>query len=542
MANAARDPVFWAGVAIAHQDDAEGTEDCIRCHAPRAFLQGRGQAIAIDELEPADLEGVTCDLCHRMQDDGMTPPGNARYVIDDESDTNTVPKRGPWTYAADDEMPHAWIQDPYLGESSFCGVCHDVTTSKERVDEQGNGLGIPFGEQRTYSEWVNSAFADAQGEFRSCQDCHMPALDNVAGCSMWAGVQTHPSGGRRHDLVGANRFVLELLRDLYGESGEGIIADVYFDHSIERTDELLSTAASLSVQAPAQIDAATGLHLAVTVTNHTGHKLPTGYSEGRVMWLEVVARYGDEILWESGRWLGDGTFQHDDQVRTYEGIAEDHADGTRLHLLRNDRWVTDTRIPPQGLRPDIETDPVGDRYQLQPDGTWPHVDQVTYDFAGQDNVADTTPNDENDDQLELSVRLLYLINTAEYIDFLATANQTNEAGTELAALFSARGGATPVVLAEHTESIPLRGLGAGDGDTGDTGSTGNTDTTNTGPTSDGADGDSSATDSGDSTGDTGSKPASAGCSCATGSGGTGLLLLGLVPLGLRRRRRHPFTL
>ena len=43
MANAARDPVFWAGVAIASQDEETPgtTAECIRCHSPRAFLEGQ---------------------------------------------------------------------------------------------------------------------------------------------------------------------------------------------------------------------------------------------------------------------------------------------------------------------------------------------------------------------------------------------------------------------------------------------------------------------------------------------------------------------
>ena len=83
MANAARDPVFWAAVALASQDAAEPseTEACIRCHAPRAFLEGRGDAIAQDELYLEDLAGVECELCHRMVDDGAL--GNGQYAIDD---------------------------------------------------------------------------------------------------------------------------------------------------------------------------------------------------------------------------------------------------------------------------------------------------------------------------------------------------------------------------------------------------------------------------------------------------------------------------
>ena len=36
MGNSARDPVFWAGVALASQDHPDETIDCVRCHAPRA--------------------------------------------------------------------------------------------------------------------------------------------------------------------------------------------------------------------------------------------------------------------------------------------------------------------------------------------------------------------------------------------------------------------------------------------------------------------------------------------------------------------------
>lgn len=64
MANAARDPIFWAGVALADQDHPGETVDCVRCHAPRAFLEGRGNVVSIDDLAPTDFEGVGCAMCH----------------------------------------------------------------------------------------------------------------------------------------------------------------------------------------------------------------------------------------------------------------------------------------------------------------------------------------------------------------------------------------------------------------------------------------------------------------------------------------------
>src|SRR5688500_4614009 len=150
MANSARDPVFWAGVAIASQDEPGGTTDCVRCHAPRAFVEGRGESIAIDELEPDDLAGVECELCHRMLDDDAVPPGNARYTIDDTLLGDAVPRRGPFAYEDGvGDPPHPFVQDLSIGESRLCGTCHDVTTPSERVDDDGNPLGVAFNEQRT---------------------------------------------------------------------------------------------------------------------------------------------------------------------------------------------------------------------------------------------------------------------------------------------------------------------------------------------------------------------------------------------------------
>lgn len=481
MANAARDPVFWAGVAIASQDDPTHTDTCIRCHSPRAFLEGRGDAISPEDLTYADFDGVTCDVCHRQMDDGQTPPGNAAYVLDDTEVDGAVPKRGPWSYAGPPMPEHPTLQDAFVGSSRMCGTCHDVTTLRERVDDDGVPMGMAFNEQRTYSEWANSAYAQPGPDFRSCQDCHMPAVADVSGCADFAAMQLHATGGRRHDLVGANRFVLELLRDLYGDAGTGDVQSIWFDRTLERLDELAPTSATIDIDAPASIDAAAGFSMTVTVTNETAHKLPTGYSEGRIAWLEVVARYGEEIVWSSGDHApGEGPLG-DPQLRTYRAVAENFATKQSFHLLENDHWVEDTRIPPKGLVPDPETDPVTDRYPLLPEGSYAHYDVVPYDFEGAE-VVDATPSDPDDDLLEIEVRLLYLVNTNAYVDFLAAENVTNDAGERVKTLFDDRGGAPPVVLGRASLQIPLTGLvppaggsstgGASDG--GTTGASGDT--------------------------------------------------------------------
>jgi len=540
MANAAVDPVFWAGVAIASQDavDPTETEACIRCHAPRAFLEGRGDAIAQDELLLEDLAGVECEVCHRMVQD--VELGDGQYTLDDVVVDGIVPRRGPWTYDGDiPAPPHAVLADEYIGTSEACGTCHDVSTARERVDDEGVGLGVPFNEQRTYSEWAGSAFATPGDDFRSCQDCHMAPVADMAACQdhLMLG-HTHPEGGRRHDLVGANRFVLELLAD------DAVFPDTtLFANSLEVLDAFVQTAATLEVDPPPSVDLGLGLSdLTVTVTNETGHKLPTGYSEGRVMWLEVVASHDGEVLWTSGTWDPDAqSIQDDAQLRAYQGVAEQYATGATLHLLTNDHWLEDTRIPPRGLAPSLETDPVGDRYTLQGDGTWPHFDETTYAFAGRPALAEV-----DEGTLEVSVRLLYLINTREYIEVLANDNVTNEAGNDVAMRFDTAGGATPLVLAEQTLEIPIEPAAVGTTGTSDgadsTGGPGSTtgDANTSGPMT--TAGSSGAADVGETGGETGTggptqdDDGGDGCSCRTGAPQAAWWMV--VLLGVARRRRR----
>ena len=540
MGNAARDPVFWAGVAVAHQDEPGGTETCVRCHVPRAFVTGRGGVIALEELEPADLTGVDCEVCHRLLEDAATPAGNALYEIDDVLGVDgVVPKRGPWTYDGGNVPMHGNLADTYLGTSRACGTCHDVTTGQTRVDAGGASLGVAFGEQRTYSEWKGSEFAKEGDNFKSCQDCHMPAVADVAGCAEFSTQgETHPTGGRRHDLAGANRRMVELLKGMYGEAGSGAIEDVFFDMAIDNIDRTLADAATLEVTGPAAVDLTQGIAgLTVKVINRTGHKLPTGYSEGRVMWLEVTGRRGEAVVYSSGRWVAGEGIEEDPQLRTYEGRAVELATQARFHLLRNNYWEVDSRIPPKGLKKDVETDPVGGRYALLDDQTWPHYDEVSYAFPAAQLIDDTP---EVADEMTLSVRLLYVINTPEYVEFLATENKTNEAGEVVAALYAAPGPA-PLVLASWTQTVPLTGLIAGEsaGSTGGPGSeSGETPTGGETPTTGSAEGTSTGegptgSSAGSSETGTGAQE-SGGCGCQAREAGGLLWLPGLL---LWRRRR-----
>jgi hypothetical protein len=74
MAQAARDPIFWACFAVALQDSiwALGTPNagdlCERCHFPEGWLGGRSDPPNASLMTGSDFDGLHCDFCHTMYD------------------------------------------------------------------------------------------------------------------------------------------------------------------------------------------------------------------------------------------------------------------------------------------------------------------------------------------------------------------------------------------------------------------------------------------------------------------------------------------
>src|SRR5262249_7368757 len=156
-----------------------------------------------------------------------------------------------------------------------------------------------FPEQATFDEWLASAYpsggvrAPQFGRNRetvsSCQDCHMPRVTGVDA----------RNGPKRddlpfHEFAGANTFVPAILPH-HPVSGEEVSA-AQLERGAARSTDMLRRAATLSL---ALADGT----LSVRVTNESGHKLPTGYPEGRRMWLHVRAfDAGRRVVFESGRY------------------------------------------------------------------------------------------------------------------------------------------------------------------------------------------------------------------------------------------------
>jgi hypothetical protein len=442
MAHSARDPLFWAALDVANNDQPGIGEWCLRCHAPAAWLAGRsgppggtadGCALQGNLDQPgSDFDGVSCHLCHRMQLNSTPPAGqqplyfeNAQYWLDD-SDCNGQGepcRHGPYDYPADGSFQplHPWKFSAYVESSEVCAVCHNVTNPATNLRVNGVDQGIRFPIERTYREWSQSVFAPGEPEFAECQACHMPdAGVNPAYASSF-GINNHAGDLPIHQFAGGNAWIPAVLASAYPSLGVGANLLAGRDFALAM---LQQQSAEIAVTAPAAAAPGDTLPLTVRVTNLTGHKLPTGYPEGRRMWLHVAVRDAtDAIVWESGAYdPATAVLTRDAQVKVYEakqGVWDAGAQecvvesgGRELfHFAKNDCVVLDNRIPPKGFigGTDLETHPVGYTYPEVAPGELAHWDDTTYSVPVPANAAPP---------LTVTATLRYQTTSKEYIDFL----------------------------------------------------------------------------------------------------------------------------
>ena len=297
-------------------------------------------------------------------------------------------------------VPHA---NDFIRSSEFCGACHDLTIPL-------NNHGMP--EQRTYTEWKFSAFGNGDGiSDQRCQDCHMPTLKHeytddipvslnpdptLAGWFPYA-KDRNPNGGTTfHKFAGANLGLPMMMKVLYPEVDMEVIGaptgndtrifpgmlsnrDPMWQRTLRNTQIMLQEGVSVEVAQAPTYDATTARWtVQVKVTNNAGHRIPSGYPEGRRFWIDMqVSDSSGAVVYESGHYdQASATlytdsrmtgFQRaleptidaaDNAVMVYERIggecADTSGDGTidtctPSHNLLNQYTLFDNRIPPAGF-------------------------------------------------------------------------------------------------------------------------------------------------------------------------------------------------
>lgn len=479
MANAGRDPLFFAQLATANQDVANVGYFCLRCHVPNAVVSGNALVADGSTLNERDQDGVDCHFCHAMVNPdyqaGVSPPrdlevlgalesipahtGNAMFVLDPDGI-----RRGPRTDAA---PSHELLVSPYHRSASLCGTCHDVGNVAVSRQEDGsyayNALDTPvenedlathFPLERTYTEWRLSSFADGgvdmggrfggegAGVVSSCQDCHMPVR---AGLACRFGPEREDL--RSHDFAGASSWVLDIIGRYYAD--DPAVDQDAIAVGMAAANDMLARAASLELQQDA------GGVLRTRVINESGHKLPTGHIEGRRAWVEVRLLDADgNLLREYGHYDAPSAHLDEESTTVYEmavGLSEAAAaatgnePGRTTHMALADTIVKDSRIPPRGFS------------------------NAAFAAAGAPAVAHSYADGEywDDSQFWIpqaatsaEVRVLYQTVTRHYIEALRDGNQTNHWGDTLHGLWEQSGRAAPITMA--SASIALGSFVRGD--------------------------------------------------------------------------------
>ncbi|HSM93879.1 MAG TPA: multiheme c-type cytochrome [Anaeromyxobacteraceae bacterium] len=214
---------------------AAEARSCAACHAPVAF--GASRSATREASTDPSMSGVTCDLCHTIRGIDGQEPLNGNF-LSSPSEVKFGPLKGA------DNAHHAF--SPIQSKSELCGTCHEATNH--------HGLRV----KSTFTEWAQSP--SAKGGIQ-CQDCHMTR-----------------DGLVRAAAIGSEGFVRYTHR---------------FPGAHSRSQ--VEGAIRLGIE-PAT---AAGRRLAfqVTVDNRkSGHRMPTGSTDLRLLWLDVTARAGDQVL------------------------------------------------------------------------------------------------------------------------------------------------------------------------------------------------------------------------------------------------------
>ncbi len=498
-ANAMRDPLFWAALDVANNDIPGVGDFCLRCHTPEGWYGGRvvktgqmskgavningaqGCALQGSFTETAsdhnDYSGVTCQFCHRIE--SHTPQGqpvatqNADIWLDDAVCANSFSgepcRKGPYKYDNNNHFPppHDWEYSSFLESSKYCGSCHDISspevyengelTIARKFWHNGQQTDVAMPIERTYSEWKNSYFSDliyrdpfeAMSTVRqpvlktgqNCQTCHMPETHEADARACNFG-NDRPGNLPTHQFAGGNTWIPQVIKAVYGDDlaandPAGLDRKGALDLTTSYAFNMLQNQSAL-VTTEVTSQTAQQLNIAVKVTNLTGHKLPTGYPEGRRMWLQIEARdVNNNVFWQSGAYDNNtAVLTEDSQLKVYETLQgiwneqnntceTEDGDGDKMfHFVLNNCIAKDNRIPPLGFTgaANPELAPVGMTYPADSDLIGAVVNYDVTDY--QININQVAL------PITLTARLNYQVASKTYIEFLQKVADENNLPSE----------------------------------------------------------------------------------------------------------------
>lgn len=228
-------PVFNAMSAKLNKQTSGTLGDfCIRCHTPVGMAIGEKMTMSNMDRAPASREGVTCVVCHRINQAWGKGAGRLALVSGDVnqvvygpigsrilSDVMTHPDEyGVLTTAHNSgerarEIHSRSYRFFQLTTSGFCGSCHDVFAP--------NGFRL----EDAFSEFKQSHSALECGQ--NCQDCHMgrvpgrPLGYSSAPAAVVGNRSTPPRKHTNHTMAGPDYPIIH--RALFPHNPDAILEE-----------------------------------------------------------------------------------------------------------------------------------------------------------------------------------------------------------------------------------------------------------------------------------------------------------------------------
>lgn len=299
-AYASTDPVFLAMNARGQRETNGALGDfCVRCHAPMAVeLGATTDGLNLSEL-PSSLQGVGCYFCHNVESVDGAHNNPLRLAHD-------TTLRGALRDPAPNGV-HAVAYSPFtdrdrLESAALCGACHDVVTPAPPAP-------VSVHLERTFAEWQTTVFNQppAAGGL-TCGGCHMRGRDGRAAIGGPATRRVHG-----HDFPGV---------------------DVALTPFPDRERQRALVQQELDATLRAEVCVLPGGIELLLENIGAGHRFPSGASQDRRLWVELVAYRQGEVVFESGVVADDRAVEADadtDLWLLYDRTSK--LDGSEAHMF-----------------------------------------------------------------------------------------------------------------------------------------------------------------------------------------------------------------
>jgi hypothetical protein len=366
-AYAAEDPVFLA-MNRRGQEETNGELGslCVNCHAPLAVRTGATtDGLNLADV-PSELRGVTCYFCHNV--DAVEGTHNNPLRLSDD-----VTMRGRIQDPVENGV-HRSAHSPFLASdrpesAAMCGSCHDIVLPSPPAPAE-------VALERTFTEWQRSVFAPENAPSPSaastCGACHLPTV---------AYEPIVPKGPKRarhgHQMAGVDGPLTPFPTAHTESRNAALAAD-----QAERRQQLLDPTVRVEICVQTLSDAESAIHVTLDNAN-AGHNFPSGASQDRRAFTEVIAYRGDEVLYQSGVVADDepALVENDPDLWLLRDETFD-ADGNETHMFWTVAEIRDRTLPAQltadPAKPEYYKSHLRRRFPLAPSAAIPGVpDRVT---------------------------------------------------------------------------------------------------------------------------------------------------------------------